>query len=68
MLFRSSGFSVLYGISFRYPLFAIGIGYGICVLIGGLLIRRAERKNRLLYTPRGEEPLEEVIVAAQPQS
>ena len=64
----ASGFSVLYGISFRYPLFAIGIGYGICVLIGGLLIRRAERKNRLLYTPRGEEPLEEVIVVAQPQS
>lgn len=40
----ASGFSTLYTINFRYPLFALGLGYGLCVLIGGLLIRRAERR------------------------
>ncbi|HEU5375325.1 MAG TPA: MFS transporter [Ktedonobacteraceae bacterium] len=47
----ASGFSILYSWNFRYPLFAIGIGYGICVLIGGSMIRWAEHRNRLLYTP-----------------
>ncbi len=64
----ASGFSVLYGMSFRYPLFAIGIGYGLCVLIGGMLIRRAERTNRLLYTPPEEKQIETVVVTAQPHS
>ncbi len=48
----ANGFSVLYGWNFRYPLFAMGIGYGLCVLIGGLLIRRSEQKHRWLYTPK----------------
>jgi len=39
----ANGSSVLYAWNFRYPLFALGIGYGMCVLIGGLLIRRAEK-------------------------
>lgn len=48
-------FSVLYGWNFRAPLFALGVGYGACILIGGLLIRRAEQKYRWLYKPRGEQ-------------
>jgi MFS family permease len=40
----ANGFSILYGWNFRFPLFAIGIGYGLCVLIGGLLIRSAETR------------------------
>ncbi len=43
----ASSFSSLYSINFRYPLFALGLGYGSCVLIGGLLIRRAERRTLL---------------------
>ncbi len=43
----ASSFSSLYTLSFRYPLFVLGIGYGSCVLIGGLLIRRAERRALL---------------------
>lgn len=45
----ASGFNVLYSWNFRYPLFAIGLGYGICVLIGGSMIYRWERRNRLRY-------------------
>ncbi len=48
----ANGFSILYGWNFRYPLFALGIGYGVCILIGGLLIRKAEKRYRWLYTPK----------------
>src|SRR6266446_5111726 len=48
----ANGFSLLYAWNFRYPLFALGIGYGLCVLIGGLLIRHAEKKCPWLYTPK----------------
>ncbi len=41
----ASGFSQLYSINFRYPLFAMGIAYGICVLIGGLTILMLERRK-----------------------
>ncbi len=40
----SSGFTPLYHINFRLPLFAMGIAYGICILLGGLLIRLAEKR------------------------
>jgi len=43
----ASGFSQLYSINFRYPLFAIGIIYGICVLVGGLIILMLERRKFL---------------------
>ncbi len=48
----ANGFSILYAWNFRSPLFALGIGYGVCVLIGGLLIRRAEKKYHWLLRPR----------------
>lgn len=38
----NSGFSPLYEINFHLPLLAIGLAYGICVLIGGLMIRSIE--------------------------
>lgn len=41
----SSGFTPLYHLNFRYPLFAMGIAYGICVLLGGLLIRVTEKRT-----------------------
>jgi len=42
--FSASVMSLLYGIDYRLPLFAIGLGYGLCVLVGGLMIRRAEAR------------------------
>lgn len=33
----------LYTLDFRLPLFVLGAGYGLCILAGGLLIRRTER-------------------------
>jgi len=45
----ASCFNVLYAWNFRSPLFVIGLGYGLCVLIGGSMIYRWERKNRLRY-------------------
>lgn len=44
----ANGFSALYGWDFRAPLFAIAFGYGSCVLLGGLLIRKAETTHRWL--------------------
>lgn len=35
----------LYALNFRLPLFALGVGYGLCVLGGGLLVRRAEARE-----------------------
>lgn len=44
----ASGLSLLYSWNYRYPLLAICLGYGLCVCIGGTLIRRVEGKYRLL--------------------
>ncbi len=40
----ATGFTQLYTINFRFPLFAMGIGYGVCVLIGGTMIRLSEKR------------------------
>jgi MFS family permease len=44
----ASGCSFLYGLNFRLPLFAIGVGFGICVLIGGILVRIYESRNTVM--------------------
>ena len=44
----ASGFSQLYSINFRYPLFVMGAVYGVCVLTGGLLILLVERRKYLI--------------------
>ena len=44
----ASCFGFLYEWNFRSPLFAIGLGYGLCVLIGGMMIRIFERRLKLL--------------------
>jgi MFS family permease len=40
--------SALYGIDYRLPLFVMAAGFGICVLIGGSLVRLAEHRGQLL--------------------
>lgn len=44
----ASGLGILYSWNYRYPLLAIGLGYGLCVCIGGALIRWAEGRQRPL--------------------
>ena len=51
----ASGFSQLYTINYRYPLFTMGIAYGICVLIGGVTIMVLERRKYSLYSKSGIE-------------
>jgi MFS family permease len=46
----ANGCSFLYGLNFRLPLFAIGVAFGICVLIGGTLVRISESRN---FVPAG---------------
>jgi len=41
----ASGFTQLYTVNFRYPLFTMGIAYGVCVLIGGITILTVERRK-----------------------
>ena len=41
----ANGFSLLYALNFRLPLFAIGVSYGLCVLIGGILVRISESRG-----------------------
>lgn len=41
----ASGCSFLYGLNFRLPLFAIGLIFGICVLVGGIIVRISEFRN-----------------------
>jgi MFS family permease len=50
----ASGCSLLYSLNFRLPLFTIGVLFGICVLVGGILIRISELRNKaLLRTDAG---------------
>ena len=39
----ANGLSALYALNFRLPLFAMAAGFGLCVLVGGTLIRLSER-------------------------
>lgn len=36
--------TVLYGLNFRLPLFAMAAGFGLCVLVGGICVRFSERR------------------------
>lgn len=38
----ANGLSLLYAVNFRLPMFVMGAGYGVCVLLGGMLVRRSE--------------------------
>ena len=59
----ASGCSFLYGLNFRLPLFAIGIGFGICVLTGGILVRISESRNNVM--PKVDAGnIEQKIIAA----
>jgi MFS family permease len=49
----ANGLSELYAVDYRLPLFAMGFGFGFCVLVGGLLVRFSEARG-LVAGPHGE--------------
>lgn len=52
----------LYALNFRLPLFALGAGYGLCVLAGGLMIRRSEAREPAAPSVAPEAPHVAAIV------
>ncbi len=51
----ASGCTLLYGLNYRLPLFAIGVLFGMCVIVGGILVHISEsRNNALLKTEAGD--------------
>ena len=51
----ASGCTFLYGLNYRLPLFAIGVLFGMCVIVGGILVHISEsRNNALLKTEAGD--------------
>ncbi len=41
----ANALGVLYGMNYRLPLFVMALGFGMCVLVGGILVRLSERQT-----------------------
>jgi MFS family permease len=41
----ANGLSWLYEVDFRLPLFGLGVAFGVCVLVGGLLVSLGESRG-----------------------
>lgn len=41
----------LYAINFRLPMFVVGAVFGLCIVIGGMMVRRAEARSSLAALP-----------------
>lgn len=41
----ANGFTWLYEVDFRLPLLGLGVACGVCVLVGGLLVRLGEARG-----------------------
>src|SRR5260370_1443163 len=52
----ANGCSFLLGLTFRLPLFAIGVAFGICVIVGGILVRISETRNLVPGGPSTQMP------------
>jgi MFS family permease len=48
----ANALSLLYAVNFRLPIFVMGAGYGVCVVAGGLLVRRSETRGLIPLTGR----------------
>lgn len=46
----ANALSALYGLNYRLPLFVMAAGFGLCVLVGGTLIRLSERRGDVAAT------------------
>ncbi len=45
--FGANVLSPLYGIDYRYPLFAMGIIFGLCVIAGSIMVRVSESRHKI---------------------
>ena len=65
----ANGFSLLYTLNFRLPLFAIGASYGLCVLIGGILVRISESRGLVsgpkIHDKGKQNEQEEIVIASE---
>jgi MFS family permease len=65
----ANGFSLLYTLNFRLPLFAIGASYGLCVLIGGTLVRISESRGLVsgpkIHGKDKQNEQEEIVIASE---
>jgi MFS family permease len=59
----ANGFTALYEVDFRLPLFSMGVVFGVCVLVGGLIVRWSEEKG-LVAGPESEEGPEREAVTS----
>jgi MFS family permease len=59
----ATGCTFLYALNFRLPLYAIGILFGICVIIGGILVHIAETRNNTLLKTDGGNVEQKAITA-----
>lgn len=50
-------FTPLYALNFRLPLFALGGAYGVCVIIGGLMVRRSEARGLVASSAEEQKPV-----------
>ncbi len=52
----ANGLPFLYGLDYHIPLFILGLAFGVCVLVGGLLIRASEARRLIPGPHMGAQP------------
>jgi MFS family permease len=57
----ATGCTYLYSLNFRLPLFAIGVLYGICVIVGGVMVHISESRKTALLQTEAENVEQKVI-------
>jgi MFS family permease len=59
----ASGSTLLYGLNFRLPLDVIGVVFGVCVLVGGILVRISESRDTALLQTQASNLEQKTITA-----
>lgn len=54
----ANGFTLLYEVDYHLPLLVMGIAFGICVLVGGIMVRLSEARGLVQQTHGGDDLLE----------
>jgi MFS family permease len=57
--FGANVFSPLYAINYRLPLFTMGTIFGLCVIVGGIMVRISEARRKVseaVAEPLAEQP------------
>ena len=54
--FGANLFSPLYTINYHLPLFTMGVLFGFCVIVGGIMVRISESRRKVVEVV--EEPIQ----------